>query len=65
MLRRKGILEESILGFQKIIAPVHTENHWTCAVADLRQQSFHFYDAFIKAAPMRFNMAQELGNPFF
>ena len=34
-----------LFSFDKVILPVHLSSHWTCAVINLRDRRFEFYDS--------------------
>ena len=44
-LQASGQASVSILECDRVIAPVHLGVHWTCAMADLTNQEFHYYDS--------------------
>ena len=40
-----GQASESILDVDRIVVPVHQGMHWVCAVIDLQQRKFIYYDS--------------------
>ena len=48
-----GQASESILDVDRIVVPVHQGMHWVCAVIDLQQRKFIYYDSLKVASSAR------------
>ena len=62
MLPSRTQASPSVLDCDLIIAPVHLKLHWTCAMANLRDQEIVYLDS-MGVRPNHFNDLDPLGKP--